>query len=264
MNTAMPRRLGNLLPEDWILSIKNLIFPQFCHACHARLLTEDNGYFCPQCWESSPRVERPFCTTCGRPHTRAVGFGTQSNFPCAECRESPRPHVRRMWGAAIYDGPIAEAIKLLKFAGKRKLAGPLGALLIEFAQAEMDQETYDRIVPVPLHPVRQRNRGFNQSELLARAVHTAFPAALLDPSLKRIRPTHTQSRLTGEERRHSLRGAFAVIGDNLAGQRVLLIDDVVTTGGTVSECANALRRAKAAAVDVLAVALTVPSKWNLT
>lgn len=263
MNSSSARRARTLLPEGWGLSIKNLIFPQFCHTCHTRLLTEDNGYFCLPCWEGSPRIERPFCTFCGRPHACAVGYGTRSNFPCAECRESPPRHVRRIWGASIYEGAIAEAIKLLKFQGKRKLTGPLGELLIEFARAEMDQEPYDRIVPVPLHPVRQRSRGFNQSALLAREAHAAFPRAVFDESLKRIRPTRTQSRLTSEERHHSLRGAFAVIGDSMAGQRVLLIDDVVTTGGTVFECGHALRRAGATEVDVLAVALTVTG-WDLT
>ncbi len=263
--SAEPGRPGwRLLPDEWVLTLKNLIYPQFCRTCDARLLTEENGYFCPQCWAGSLRVERPFCNMCGRPHEQGVGFGTRSNFPCEVCRISPPENVRRVWGAAIYDGPIADAIKLLKFNGKIRLARVLGELLIEFASEEMSQEDYDRIVPVPLHPVRQRSRGFNQSVLLAQAVQCAFPRAILDESLKRIRPTHTQSRLTGAERHNSLRGAFALIGDRLEGQRVLLIDDVVTTGGTVSECARALRRAGVHQVDVLAVALAVPQKWDPT
>ncbi|MBI5093993.1 MAG: ComF family protein [Candidatus Hydrogenedentes bacterium] len=241
---------------DWMAATRNLALPIFCKLCDRRLLTEDNGFFCPECWERSPRIERPFCSMCGRPHRGAAGFGFQTNFPCAECRAKKSPAVRRVFGAASYDGAIAEAIKLFKFHDKPRLARPLAALMEEFAAREVDCPSYALLVPVPLHPVRERERGFNQSRLLAQAIQQCFPNAQLDESLRRIRPTRVQSRLTGErERRSNIAGAFAVMGDDLNGKTVLLIDDVVTTGGTVEECAKALLRAKAGAVDVMAVAL---------
>ncbi len=242
---------------EWALALKNLFLPIFCKQCGLRLLTEENGFFCPTCWDASPRIQRPFCTRCGRPHPGAVGFGTLSNFPCAACRERPSRHIRRVYGAAVYDAAIAEAIKWFKFRNRPHLARPLGELLRDFAQREMEQDRYDLVTPVPLHRVRERTRGYNQSRLLAEQVLPAFGSAALDVSLKRIRPTRTQSHLSEHERAANVRGAFAVLGDSCRGKRVLLVDDVVTTHCTVAECAAALRRAGAVEVDVLAVALAV-------
>jgi ComF family protein len=245
---------------DWSLTLKNLFLPTFCKACGVRLLTEENGFFCPTCWELSPRIRRPFCTTCGRPHKGAVGFGTQSNFPCADCRETRRERpFRRIYGAAYYADAVEKAVKLLKFHDKPRLALSLGALMAEFAEQELECEQYDFLVPVPLHRIRERERGFNQARLLAEELLPQFPRARLDESLRRIRPTRVQSRLTTEsERRRNIAGAFAVVGsESLTGKTVLLIDDVVTSAGTASECAEALRKAGAVAVDVFAAALAV-------
>lgn len=239
----------------WALAFKNLFFPIFCLACGARLLTEDNGYYCPTCWELAGRIEPPLCTRCGRPHEAMVGLGSTRSFPCANCREKPLRAVRRIYGAAVYDGVVADAVKHLKFHDKSRLARPLGAMLREFAVAHLDTDVYDMLVPVPLHKVRLRDRGYNQSELLAREVLPAFGRAACCSDLKRIRPTRTQSTLKGKKRKANVRGAFAVEGDTVAGRTVLLIDDVVTSGGTVEECAKALKRAKAVSVDVLVVAL---------
>lgn len=244
--------------QEWILTFKNLLLPIFCKQCGMRLMTEENGFFCPTCWEMSPRIERPFCTGCGRPHPAMVGLGSRANFPCADCREKPNTYIRRIHGAALFEGAIAEAVKLLKFRNRPRLAGPLAELLSEFVAEEMTPDIYDCLTPVPLHKVRHRERGFNQSELLARAVLVSFPNAALDTSLKRIRPTRTQSRLKVDQRKGNVKGAFAVEGDSYKGKTVLLVDDVVTTSGTVTECAAALRRAGAAEVDVLAVALAAP------
>lgn len=243
----------------WILAAKNLFLPLFCRACGVRLLTEENGYFCPTCWELSPRVERPFCTLCGRPHGGMIGFGSLANFPCAGCRErvaTGGAPFGRIYGAALYDGAVKTAVKLLKFHERKRVAKPLAALMTDFALREMECEAYDFIVPVPLHKIRERQRGFNQSRLLAEGILPAFPNARLDESLRRVRPTFAQSRLkSAAERRANVIGAFGVEGERLTGRRVLLVDDVVTTSGTVSECALALRRANAASVDVFAAAL---------
>ncbi|HUW60503.1 MAG TPA: double zinc ribbon domain-containing protein [Candidatus Bathyarchaeia archaeon] len=241
---------------SWVLTLRNVLLPMFCRQCGERILTEENMCFCPACWQQSPRVTRPFCTICGRPHTGAVGFGTASNFPCADCRATQARPFRRMYGAALYQDAVQEAIKLFKFNDRRKLAKPLGAIMADFAQAEIPLDEYHLIVPVPLHRVRRRARGFNQSELLARELLPIFPNARLDLSLYRIRPTRVQSlTATLAQRKANIIGAFAVQGDVLKGKTVLLIDDVVTTGVTTGECARAMARAGAANVDVFAAAL---------
>jgi ComF family protein len=248
---------------EWALTFKNLLLPIFCKRCGMRLLTEENGYFCPTCWEQSPRIERPFCTGCGRPHESMMGFGARQNFPCAACREKPPKHLRRIYGAMRYEDTLADAIRLFKFYDKPLLAAPLADVLRDFIAEELDPGQYDVLTPVPLHKVRLRERGYNQSELLARAIADCFPNATVDTSLTRIRPTRTQSRLAGTQRRSNVKGAFAVLGDGLKGKRVLLVDDVVTTSTTVSECARALKRAGATSVDVLAVALATVHRHAL-
>ncbi len=245
--------------SGWTLTLKNLFLPVFCQTCGLRLLTDENRFFCPTCWEASRRIDRPFCTVCGRPQVVAVGMGGGPNFPCGPCSQrDPNAAIRRVFGPAIYGDAIGEAIRLFKFHGKRRLADPLAEVMIEFAEQEMEVESYTRIVPVPLYRVRERERGFNQALLLARAIGQTFPKASLAGSLYRIRPTQVQSRLkSADARRKNVLGAFAVSSaDAFRGDRVLLIDDVVTTGGTVTECARVLREAGAESVDVFAAALS--------
>ncbi|MBX7257402.1 MAG: double zinc ribbon domain-containing protein [Candidatus Hydrogenedentes bacterium] len=246
---------------EWALTLKNLFVPMFCKQCGLRLLTEENGHFCPTCWEMSPRIERPYCPVCGRPHAPGIGYGARDNTLCGPCsaEKAERPY-RFIFGAAVYDGAIGEAIRLFKFYGKRRLARPLGEVMRTAIESELECEPYQFVIPVPLYKVRLRERGYNQSALLAREVMSCFPNARLDESLKRIRPTLVQSRLTDPaQRRDNVRGAFAV--DNAAHLQeaaVVLVDDVVTTGGTVHECAETLRRAGVASVDVVAAALALP------
>lgn len=254
------------MPSPWGLTLKNLFLPIFCRECGCSLLTEENGFFCPGCWSVPQRIERPFCSVCGKPHKDRVGFGPVENFPCAECRTAPAKPYSRLFAACDYDGAIAEAIKLLKFYDRPRLAVSLGEELWRFAEREMTLDAYDALVPVPLHHVRRRARGYNQSELLADCIAPAFPSARLDRSLRRIRPTRTQSSLTTRaQRRANVRGAFAVDSSaHFNGETVLLVDDVVTTGGTVAECARALRRAGASEIHVFAVATPIVAPdWNV-
>lgn len=247
------------MTESWKHTFRNMFFPVFCRECGCPLLTEENGYFCPDCWTLPERIERPFCSRCGLPHKERVGFGTVQNFPCAQCESAPPTSYRRIFAAAVYEEAIAEAVKLLKFYERRRIADSLAEIMTEFALREMDCGAYDALVPVPLHSVRLRARGFNQAELLAQKLLPTFPRAILGLDLQRIRPTRTQSSIKDQqEGLENVIGAFAV--DRMItyeGQTVLLIDDVVTTGGTASECASALHRAGASHVDVLAAAKPV-------
>lgn len=244
----------------WWLTMKNLLMPVFCAGCGVRLLTEEDSGFCPGCWAQIEGIEAPFCTGCGRPHEAILGFGPVENFPCAACREKPNKQITRVFGAALYTGVLMQAIKRYKFQDKPQMAEALGALMADFAQLHMADGDYDVLVPVPLHKVRQRHRGYNQSTLLAHVIAECFPGAVVDESLWRIRPTRTQSRLKGPKRTANVRGAFAVRGEGFGGKRVLLIDDVVTTAGTVTECARVLRLSGAARVDVFATALAAPHR----
>lgn len=244
----------------WTLTLKNLVFPLFCKQCGIRLLTEENGFFCPTCWELPTRIEAPFCSHCGRPHPKMAGFGPVTNFPCAACNDlKHETPYDRVYGATVYEGATAEAVKILKFYERRWIVDSMMDELDPFIDLTMDTDAYTLITPVPLHHIRLRDRGFNQALLLTERVAHHFPNAKLFQGLHRIRPTRVQSRLSDPtERQSNVRGAFAVDqAIDLTGHRILLIDDVVTTGGTVAECAQALKRAGATRVDVLAFALTV-------
>lgn len=161
--------------------------------------------------------------------------------------ESPR------FARLPYDGPAGAAIRLLKFAGKKKMAPLLAASLAPLA-AEL-KKTYrlDTMVPVPLHPLRRRERRFNQAEEVGRRVAVSIGVELCGRGLVRTRHTRPQVELKGEERLANVRGAFAARED-FSGKRILLIDDVITTGATVDECGRVLRKAGAEAVISLAAA----------
>lgn len=244
----------------WGLTIKNLVFPIFCKECGIRLMTDDNGFFCPTCWELPERIRLPFCSVCGTPHPRRVGFEEPEIFPCARCRDlAERPPYRHVFGATVYEGAMAESVKLLKFHERKWILGSMVEELEAFVETTLNVERYTVVTPVPLHKVRLRDRGFNQARLLAEPICELFPNARLSDALTRIRPTRTQSRLKDHaDRQDNVRGAFAVDRDiSFSGERILLVDDVVTTGGTVADCARALLGAGAEHVDVLAFALAV-------
>lgn len=148
-----------------------------------------------------------------------------------------------------YEGVLRELIHLYKYAGMRPLAAPLGELL---GAALPRDERFDVVVPVPLHWRRRWSRGFNQSELLARltAKRCGVP---MRAALRRMRATDAQAGLSNSRRRRNVAGAFRA-RESLAGKRVLLVDDVMTTGATASACAAALKRAGARSVALLALA----------
>jgi len=150
---------------------------------------------------------------------------------------------------------LREAIHALKFRGRRALAAPLGSLMAErIAVAGLPAAQV--VIPVPLHHRRLRERGYNQSELLAKEVSHHLGLPVNSDVLVRRQATEAQSGLTLDVRRANVRGAFATVR-SLAGQRVLLVDDVLSTGFTVSECAKMLRQAGAVQVLVLTAAITV-------
>ncbi|HOV32327.1 MAG TPA: ComF family protein [Candidatus Hydrogenedens sp.] len=251
---------------DWLLAWRNMLFPAYCKNCDSRLITEENPFYCPACWATLPRIERPFCSLCGVPHPAAIGFGTRSNFPCKQCRNHPNPYIENIQSPVVYKGIARDAILTFKFAKQILMAEPLGALLREWIEVEMSEQKFEIIVPVPLHPFRLRRRGFNQSLLLAQQIVDSFSGAKIVEALIRIRPTLTQTVLSVQERKKNIHGAFQVRNpDEVKGKKVLLIDDIVTTATTVTECARVLKRSGAASIHVLSVARAsdLPSMDNI-
>lgn len=224
-----------------------LLFPPLCQLCG------EPGEFplCGECLHAFPQIRPPFCVRCGHPlPARGV--------PPLRCRDCPgvgAAYARaRAWG--IYDGPLREAIHALKFGGRRALARPLGALMAGLAAADPGLHSVQAIVPVPLHPRRQRERGFNQALLLAAEVGRALGVPVEARVLARGRPTPSQAELSAVDREANVHGAFVLRGAVRWG-RVLVVDDVMSTGSTVGECARVLRRGGAGEVAVLTLARTV-------
>jgi ComF family protein len=204
---------------------------------------------CRRCLASpEPFLAEHFCVTCRTPFANSAPLDASGR--CSLCRLGING-FDAAYSFGEYDGALRELIHLFKYGGVAPLANTLGALL---SRALPRDAAVDVIVPMPLHWRRRWRRGFNQSELLARSVgqRTGVPVAC---AVRRRRATPPQAGLTRAERRDNVIGAFAVRDRGaVSGRRVLLIDDVLTTGATASACASVLKRCGARSVTVLTVA----------
>ena len=233
----------------------DLLFPPRCEVC--RELGPD--IICEPCAAGIELVKPPLCANCGEPFDPKARGGPL----CLTCRTKKRPfHLAR--SAAYHEGPLRKAIHHFKYQRKRVLAGPLGAIMADWVSSNGEGfREADLVCPVPLYPRRQRERGFNQSELLARSLAAHLDRPLAPGLLARVRDTLPQIELPVSERAANVRGAFAVSRpEEAAGKCLLVVDDVFTTGATLSECARVLRRARAARVLILTLTRPLP-RWRL-
>ncbi len=222
-------------------ALADLVYPPRCVACGRW-----GAWLCPACQQAAIRLAPPWCARCGRP-LAAPGL-------CRRCRQNVGA-LAAIRSVSPYQWPLREAIHALKYEGLRALASPLGAMLAACWQAA--NLPGDLIVPVPLHPVRLRQRGYNQSTLLARecAQHSQVPWA--DGILRRVRDTPSQVGLSRSARRRNVQGAFQCGAERPAGREIILVDDVLTTGATLEACASALLAAGAHSVRALTLARAV-------
>ena len=234
----------------------DLLFPALCPLCQTTLGADRRDPLCGSCWHAITRLGRPRCHVCGAAPPLAMTVDDASApavpaRPCPTCVADPPPYDYAR-SAAIFEGALREALHAFKFSGKRALARPLGDLAAEHCVATL-VEKIEAVVPVPLARERERERGFNQAELLARRVARRLGVPARPRWLVRVRATRPQSDLAAAERRANVRGAFRA-GPGVAGRHVLVVDDVLTTGATLGECARALRAGGARRVGVLTVA----------
>jgi len=239
---------GTMLPGGWLrqelAGLLQIFLPPVCPLCGKTLAAVSPSGFCDTCRSGMTPLTSPCCPRCVLPYPTAAG----ADHLCEECLRHPPPFL---WSAAagIYDGELRRAIRRFKFDGALHLDRALAELLLVTLHVRLDDFAPALLVPVPLHPSRLRQRSFNQALLLARHLGRRCQIAVAPRLLRRVRATPPQHGLSAEERRSNLRQAF-VLSRPLAGERVLLIDDVMTTGATARACAQALRDGGASAVAV--------------
>ena len=226
--------------QPYFSALVDLFYPQRCVGCDRRA----SDLLCQACFEALPRIGRPFCARCGMP----TAFET---FVCDECKgvdfgfESARAPLK-------YTGVGKEIVHTLKYRG---YTGIVERLAVPLMLGVLDSKVrFDAIMPVSLHRSRLRRRGFNQAELLARGVANEIKAPVSD-TIQVVRMTRDQVELSAVERRANVSGAYRAKGR--VGGRVLLIDDVFTTGATMSACAETLLRAGAKEAHALSLCRTV-------
>ena len=222
-----------------------LLYPPRCLICHAL----GEAALCAACEDQILPVPEPACPVCG--HT------VDLRSACVNCLAC-RPDFVRARALGAYEGVLQTAIHHFKYHDRPQLAGPLGSSLAQYARAQathLNNLQFDALIPMPMHPVRKRLRGYNQSERLAQVMGRELVLPVAAHALVRTRATRAQVGLARDARRSNLRGAFAVRSpDAVAGKTLLLIDDVSTTSSSLNLCAEALKAAGAKAVYALTLA----------
>ena len=223
-------------------ALSSLFYPPTCVVCSGN--AERHEYLCANCRSRAPRITAPFCAKCSEPFSGAI---TQT-FNCANC-EHRVLHFDSAVAAYRSRGLVRKLVHAFKYSRQRHLRHPLAEWLGEtMRDPRLRGRRFDLIVPVPLHPARERERGFNQATLLAELLAHQVRVPLR-PVLERIRYTRTQTAYDRAERMENLRDAFRLRKNmNVRQLHVLLIDDVLTTGSTLSECARVLKEAGAISV----------------
>lgn len=235
--------------KPFFAALLDVIFPPLCHVCRRFVPTAGELHICPGCRELMPPIGTPLCIICGIPFS-----GTGTDHVCGSCSTSP-PRFDAARAALAYEGASRDLIHAFKYRNKTHLRRPLALLTIEHLSEFIQLRRPDLIMPVPLHRKKLASRGFNQAVLLGEILAQRLKIPLDRRNLRRIRWTEPQVNLVRHDRRTNVKGAFAIHEPDLVnGRRVLLVDDVLTTGSTAEECGRVLKAAGAADVTVITVA----------
>jgi len=228
-------------------SLLSFVFPVSCELCGELLPVRNSEGVCGTCQKAISLIPAPHCLKCGR-------FSSEFMKDCAVCRADSF-HFDRVHAAVYYDGRAKELLRALKFGRRTLLVKPLLGVLERFARENNLASAWDGVLAVPMHHVQRFERGFNQAELLARGVSKIFGRPFLPGALVSKRAGRTQSKLGKTQRKENVKDLFRTgPGTDVSGKKLLLVDDILTTGETASQCAKVMKDAGAISVDVLVVA----------
>lgn len=226
------------------------IYPPVCQLCGENRSTPADGYVCASCWRKVRFIREPFCERCGLPFEGEI----TSAFECTNCREM-KLHFVSARSAVSATGITLQVIHRFKYQRAVWFEPFLADLLLREALPALREGNWNVLVPVPLHPVKQREREFNQAAIVGRHLARALGIPMNEKLVRRVEPTRTQTQLTRTQREENVRRAFeAVSGAKLSGERVVIVDDVFTTGATTNAVAAILRKLGAGEVCVWTVA----------
>lgn len=232
-----------------VKSLLQWILPSQCHCCET-LLEEGQTGICPTCLSKMRWIEPPFCTRCGVPFLSREG----ENHLCGGCLTRKR-YFTMARAIGTYEGSLREILHRWKYEEKTYLTSFFGEKLEEGFYRYWSRRSFDLMIPVPLHSKRLKERGFNQALLLVKELNRRTQMPYAKRILQKRIPTLPQVLLNGEARETGVRGSFHIQGaEEVRGKRILLVDDVYTTGATVNECSRVLLKAGAQQVDVLTLA----------
>lgn len=231
--------------------IFNAFFPEECCLCKNLLPRKGERFICAPCWDKIDYLKGPVCPCCSKP------FGSpDALYLCGDCRKNPPP-FNGVKAVGYYRGVLKEIIHLFKYQGKTGLSKYLIELMNQTYKEKWVDNSFDAIIPVPLHRKRLREREFDQALILAKGISKHQGIPLIYGNLTRERWTESQTNLSKGDRWHNVKKAFGLRNpDQIRGLRILLIDDVYTTGATISECAVVLKKAKAKQIYAFTLART--------
>jgi ComF family protein len=236
--------------KSWLNAALAFCYPEICQVCGKSRATPQQCFVCESCTGRLRRVQAPYCNHCGLPSQGAI----TSTYECANCQEMQLSFSSAR--AAVIANEVAlDLIHKFKYQRARWFEPLLAGLLVDAAKPDLAAGNWTCIVPIPLHPTKHREREFNQAERIARSLSAATGLPVRTGHLRRVVPTRTQTLLSRQERMENVRRAFAAAGaERLDGDRIILVDDVLTTGATADACSRALLKAGAAEVCVWTVA----------
>lgn len=239
--------------KEILKGLTDLIYPSLCILCKRHIApSEKKDQLCTACQVEISKNRPPFCCKCSRP------LEDSTHSFCKACQRTPF-YFDQAWGVCLYNDTVRRLIHLFKYGNKTALRHHFAELIFLFVRTyKVNLNTFELIVPIPLHPVRLRERRFNQSQLIGQLISEKFHIPQSVNNLTRIRNTKNQALLSPKERWTNIQGAFRIKSSRVFHEKnILIVDDLYTTGATSSEAARVLKEAGAKKVTALTLAITV-------